>query len=275
MPDIGNFERFFSKLKEDDIESWAFAYEHVELIVRNWCRKNKLEIEWIADEKDIYSAGKLLGTVCTLLHEKLTTKKYNDSINFPAYKRMLILIAEEQFHEKFNNFYHLLEISNDRAWKCVDERLGIYAIKWFSNRNYQRESDIPDIYNESLKIMLEKISGNKLFFKNSSMLKSYFFSILDNKTKEYQRKNIITMDIVDDVLEGASVMETNEYDDTYFSLKNELNKLADTEQYILKEFYMCDKSLLHIAKELHISYENCRVIKHRAIKKLMDTVKMH
>ena len=274
MPDIGNFEIFFSKLKEDDIESWAYAYEHVELIVRNWGRKNKFEMEWIADEKGIYSTGMLFGTICTLFHEKLTNR-YHDSINFSAYKSMFILIAEEQFYEKFNNFYHLLEQSNDRAWKRVNERLRIYAIKWFSNRNYQRESDIPDIYNESLKTMLEKISGKKLFFKNSSMLKSYFFSILENKTKEYKRKNNFTMDIVDNVLEGASVMEANEYDDTYFSLRNELNKLADTEQYILKEFYMYDKNLLHIAKELHISYENCRVIKHRAIKKLMETVKKH
>lgn len=274
MPDIGNFEIFISKLKEDDIESWAFAYEHVELIVRNWCRKNKLELEWIGDINGVNNEGELFRSICNGLRQTVINENENIS-GFADYKKKTLIITARLLKEKFSDFYSLLKTGNDRAWKRFDERLRIYAIKWFSNRNYQRESDIPDIYNESLKTMLEKISGNKLFFKNSSMLKSYFFSILENKTKEYKRKNNFTMDIIDDVLEGASVMETNEYDDTYFSLKNELNKLADTEQYILKEFYMYDKNLLHIAKELHISYENCRVIKHRAIKKLMEAVKIH
>jgi RNA polymerase sigma factor (sigma-70 family) len=122
--------------------------------------------------------------------------------------------------------------------------------------------------------MLEKICGNRLSFKSSSMLKSYFFSILENKTKESTRNNRFTTDTIVDTLEGDSVLETNEYDDTYLHVKKEMKKLTSNEQYILTAFYMYDKSLLYISKVLNLSYENCRVIKHRAIKKLMDTVKI-
>jgi len=274
MPTIENFEIFITNLIKNDESTWSVASEHIEIILGNWCRKNKLELEWIADEEGVCNTSKQLEIICVLLREELM-KRSHDSITFADYKKILILIAEKEINERFKKFYHLLELKNDQAWKYVDRRLRIYVVKWFSNRNYQKPPYIPDIYSDSLEIMLEKICGKTLFFKNSRMLKSYFFSILENKTKESVRNNKFTIDTVVDVLEGVCVMETNEYDDTYLFVKKAMKRLTSNEQYILTAFYMHDKNLLHISKELHLSYENCRVVKHRAIKKLMDAVKIH
>ncbi|MBN2523912.1 MAG: sigma-70 family RNA polymerase sigma factor [Bacteroidales bacterium] len=267
MESTDNFKTFIAALAKG--ESDTRAIEFIGIIVRNWCRKNKLEIQWIAFENMVWNDTEFyrnIHSAAMKIIRRENTKTYNN------YKALIVSTAEKMLKKGFENFNTLLIEKNNLAWKRVEKQLKVYAFKWHSSRTYGKDSDCHDLHWSAIHILFEKLSFKKLHFKNSFELKSYYFRILENKMKEHFREKKKENRISREIPELFYDTDDSKEDDLICFVKKEINKLAENEKYIIQEYFIYEKKLTEIAEELNISAENCRVIKHRALKKLMESI---
>jgi len=130
--------------------------------------------------------------------------------------------------------------------------------------------DINTCYFSALSTLYEKLSLKQMTFADSHDLKSYFFRIFENKTLESLRADRKHLMTTNNFPELISEDADNEYDEIITLLKKHIRKLAYNEQYILMAYFLYGKKLTEIATELGITAENCRVIKHRTINRLIS-----
>ncbi len=270
MESAENFEKFVSDLNDDKASTKTI--ELIKIIIRNWCRKNKLEIKWIAFDNMLTMDTEF----CRMVHSNTREMIRGNEINtYKDYKSMVINSAEELLNKGFENFYRLLLEKNNLAWKYVTEQLMIYALKWYKTRNFNMDVDIIDLHWSAINTLFEKQYLKKLRFNNSFELKSYYFRILENKMKEQFRKvkkeNLLSREIPDLRFEASN----SEEDDLMLFLKQEIKKLSENEQFIVQEYFVYEKKLKEIAEKLDISAENCRVIKHRVMKRLFEKIQAY
>lgn len=267
MENADNFKKFVSDLI--DGKATSKAIEFIAIILRNWCRKNKLEAKWMAFDNKFTGETEFCEMILSETRE-IIQKNEIDSYN--NYKSIVIESAEEILNKGFKNFNQLLLEKNNLAWKYVTEQLMIYALKWYKTRNYSMDIDIIDLHWAAMNTLFEKQYLKKLKFNNSFELKSYYFRILENKMKEQFRKikreNLLSREIPD--LPGD--VSNSEEDDLVLYLKQEIKKLSENEQFIVQEYFVYEKKLTEIAEKLNISAENCRVIKHRIMKRLFEKI---
>ncbi len=267
MESTDNFKTFIAALAKGEANTRAI--EFIGIIVRNWCRKNKLEIQWIAFENMVWNDVEFYKNIHSAIMKIIRRENIKTYSN---YKALILNTAEEMLKKGFENFNTLLIEKNNLAWKCVEEQLKVYAFKWHSSRNYGKDSDCHDLHWSAIHILFEKLSFKKLYFRSSFELKSYYFRILENKMKEHLREKKKENRMSREIPELFYDTDDSKEDDLICFVKKEINKLAENEKYIIQEYFIYEKKLTEIAEELNISAENCRVIKHRALKKLMESI---
>ncbi len=270
MESTDNFKKFIAALAKGEANTRAI--EFIGIIIRNWCRKNKLEIQWIAFKKMVSNDTEFYSEIHFKTMEII---RKNTTGTYSEYKKLVIQTAEEMLKKGFEDFNNLLIEKNNLAWKQVEEQLKIYAFKWHSNRNMVKDLDCHDLHWSAIHILFEKLCFKRLRFKNSFELKSYYFRILENKMKEQLREKKKENRISREIPELFYEIGDSKEDDLICFVKKEINKLAENEKYIIQEYFIYEKKLMEIAEELNISAENCRVIKHRALKKLMENIPEH
>lgn len=176
--------------------------------------------------------------------------------------------AEEQ---SFNEFLDKLKRNDERAWSQLNFVLKRILGKWLSKKNIYKEN-YAEIYSNVLSVFIEKISS--LSFENFTSLKSYIFSIAENKVKEFYRKTTknnknepIEEHFDSDylfIIEGDNE-DKNERIQKIFQF---FSKLTEVEQNVMKLLYIEEKSIKEVSIILGLTEGNVRVIKHRAIEKL-------
>ncbi|MBN1790393.1 MAG: sigma-70 family RNA polymerase sigma factor [Bacteroidales bacterium] len=260
----------FHSLSEDTIISVQTGMlEHIGIVSRHWCRKNKLEIRWVVFNLIPGNDGMIYESILEqmpfpLRQNGIPTGAYQE------YKNFVVTCLTEMLDKGFAEFNQWLIQCDNRAWSMVSETLKKYSIIWASTRNPQLINDMNELHFATLNTLFEKTSTLKLAFDNSAGLKSYYFRILENKTKEFHRQKIkhsnVVYDIPGDIVEDHT-FQPNDLSDI---VHKKIRSLEEKERYILFAYFMYGKKLNEIAAELNISPEHCRVIKYRALKQLIN-----
>jgi RNA polymerase sigma factor (sigma-70 family) len=129
-----------------------------------------------------------------------------------------------------------------------------------------------DLVFQDVMITLHQLLPN-CHFKEFGKLKSFVIAIADRKFKELRRNRNNALKFVSlDTLQQTPYIKLINRDeqrvDNQHLLEQIANHLDERERHILFAFYCHGEKLGDIAIRLNISVENCRVIKHRALKKL-------
>lgn len=176
----------------------------------------------------------------------------------------------------FKGFLGKLKTGNERSWYQLDFVLKRIVCKWLIKRNVP-VNDAIEIYNAVLSVFYEKIQ--KTSFETFRNLKSYVFSIAENKLKEYYRNRVKRRrdESVDDEHYGKYIIAITdagkvENEEQLFQVERCFILLTQKERTILRFVYKEGKSLKEVAGILSVSESNARVIKHRALEKIKKQI---
>ena len=271
MKQAGNSDKFvFEQGKKISIPHIAIK-EHIGIICRHWCRKNKIEISWIAWEG---TKGEECNIVERIYQKYLLFSKNPDIeiSTYNNYKNLIIKLLSEFLCKGFKEFNYLLVMGDNKTWKLFDKTMKNYTWKWALNKGLSiNDEDINESYYSALCTLFEKLSTKNMAFENSCELKSYYFRILENKMMEkyrMNRKSQIATSVFPELFNDDS---DNENDELLSGIKRMIRELDYNERYILMSFYIFEKKLTEIAADLSITPENCRIIKHRTMNRLTKT----
>lgn len=272
MNNPGDFKALISQLLMNDKKARETLIEHIGILMNQWCRKNKLELCWTADGSRIKSSKE----VAVRVLNEFTSAIVQDpeaALSYPDYKKMIIKIAGNIISNGFMQFNQLLISGDNNAWMFVNQKLKIYTAKWFYNRKSLLETEPDDLFSSSIALLFEKISSKEMQFNDSGGLKSYFFCIVENKAMESNRKLSAYASLQKDIPEEQfASYSQDENEELILKIQHKINELSELEQHILIHYFWNEKKLNEIAEELRISFENCRVIKHRAIQKIAKSM---
>jgi RNA polymerase sigma-70 factor (ECF subfamily) len=172
----------------------------------------------------------------------------------------------------FDNFLDQLRKNDTRTWNQLDFVLKRIILRWIASKGIAKEF-VKEVYNETMAVFIEKFSSAK--FDSFSGMKSYVFSIAENKIKEQYRKS--KKNNFFDPIDNANISNYVDYFDlvdkeekkhkihTIYNLFEQLTKL---ERKIMILSYKEEKTHEEIASILDLTIVNVRVIKHRAIQKI-------
>ncbi len=177
----------------------------------------------------------------------------------------------------FHDFLSKLKRKEQRAWNQLDFVLKRIILRWIAKRGIASES-INEIFNDTMAVFIEKFESAD--FTDFTGMKSYVFSIAENKIKEHYRKiskdnchEVIENPHVSDYVEYLNIIDKEEKREKIKSIYNLLPRLTEQEREIMILTYQQEKSYSEIASLLHLSEGNVRVIKHRAIEKIRKWLK--
>lgn len=245
------------------------------IIVRNWARKEKHELGWIAKDGRTLDYNDLVtGVVEKYIEELQTGKSFASGMDY--FKTFLIREFENALHLYFSAFMVLLKENRQTAWKTVINDLEKRSASWFFKRDKYLKEECHELFCESVELVYLKFMKEEYIFKSSVAFKSFFFRTLENKylesLKNPYRKKAVSLDSLD-----FPVLFEEESDIDRFErqkmLKTGMDHLTDEERYVLNEFFFGEKKLREIAIETGQSEENIRIRKFRALKKLQDHFK--
>lgn len=172
----------------------------------------------------------------------------------------------------FEGFLNKLKNNDERSWAQLHFVLKRIVFKWLNRKNIYM-NDAVEIYNNVVTVFFEKFAGLK--FDSFHGLKSYVFSIADNKLKEFFREDTKRRrnESIDNISEHKYVhmIAESEYDDFHAKIARAeklFNKLSKNERDVMKKVYKEGNSLKEAAFQMNLSEGNVRVIKHRALEKL-------
>jgi RNA polymerase sigma-70 factor (ECF subfamily) len=175
-------------------------------------------------------------------------------------------------NRSFTDFYTQLRNRDERAWSQLNFVLKRILFKWFCKKSIH-PSKVDEIYNNTISVFLEKFE--EVYFKDFSSLKSYIFSIAENKIKEYYRteKRNNKIDTLESLNYSNYTRYLVEYDNEEYSEKINkirplIQKLSKDEQKLIRLIYTEERSFKESAQIMNITEGNLRVIKHRAIEKI-------
>ena len=248
------------------------------IMVRNWARKEKLELKWIAESGKLVDYRRLVENV---INKYITEERSERKDNFclELFKQFLIEELGNELRIYFSEFMKLLKNNQHQAWKIVFNDLEIRSAAWFYNRKNPYKEENHSLFCESMESVYSKFMKNEFIFNDSRAFKSYFFKTLENKCFESVKnpylKKAISLDKIDfhDISdpEGERNIEQKE---NQKMLQKALGKLSHNERFILTEYFFGEKKLKEIASETGQSEENIRIRKHRALKKLFNHFKL-
>ncbi len=167
-----------------------------------------------------------------------------------------------------------LKAGENTSWNNLDFILRRVSFKWMLKKGIPMDY-ADELYQETLLLFFEKFKGCK--FESFSKLKSYFFSIADNKSKEFFRARNKK------ILESGPILETCS-DYSYFIVKSDEEKyvqqvslvksiietLPNKEKNLLILLFKKGKSLKEAAESMNITEGYARVIKLRALNKVRN-----
>lgn len=269
MQQVDNISDFVSALSRGKHLPEKPVLEHMGIVIRQWCRKHKYEITWFSLDGKIGDEHALYHKIYRQLVDDIISKVVTIS-SYADYKKHVVFIAEGLMREGFSSFNGLLIDGCNNAWKRVATMLRMYTTVWLNNRGLSLEYSSDVLHHQSLIVLFEKISQMKLIFADSCELKSYYFRILENKSREEHRKVLKSRRFTDIIPERCDEDMLNGPDERVGCVKEQIEKLDGMEKRILSAYFVQEKKLAEIAGELQITAENCRVIKHRAMKRLMN-----
>jgi RNA polymerase sigma factor (sigma-70 family) len=268
MYSINNFGALIEGVAKSDRNACEIISEHISILVEQWGRKNKIELCWNSMGNEVVPVDKLLSRV---RKDVIVAIQINPGrfCSFADYKSKVVEIVEVIVDKGFRDFNTMLIQGNNISWSLLDNKLKVLSAKWFSDRKSFFTGDASDVYYSAVAVLYEKISSEEKYFNNSYGLKSYFFCILENKALENNRKQsgFRSLNQIVPVAEYTTDF-SDDNEEIILQIRNKLNRLSETEQYIIVQHFWNEKKLNEIADELSISFENCRVMKHRAIKKI-------
>jgi len=176
----------------------------------------------------------------------------------------------------FKSFLEKLKTGNERSWYQLDFVLKRIICKWLIKRSIPVDDAI-EIYNAVLSVFYEKIQ--KTSFETFRNLKSYVFSIAENKLKEYYRNRVKRRrdESTDNehyskyitAISDAGKVENEEH---LIQVERCFKLLTQKERTILNLVYKEGKSLKEVAGILSVGESNARVIKHRALEKIKKQI---
>ena len=174
--------------------------------------------------------------------------------------------------EDFIGFLENLKSGNERSWYQLDFVLKRIVCKWLNQKRIPVDDSI-EIYNSVFSVFYEKIKKTK--FDNFKKLKSYIFSIAENKIKEFYRNKVNSRrnESIENVHYSRYMFAiTNskqvEVEERIYQVEKCFELLTQKERKIIHLVYKEEKLLKEVAKILTIGESNARVIKHRALEKI-------
>ncbi len=176
----------------------------------------------------------------------------------------------------FTSFLEKLKAGNERSWYQLDFVLKRIICKWLNRRSIPVDDAI-EIYNSVFSVFYEKIQETK--FKSFKNLKSYVFSIAENKVKEYYRNRVkrrrdesTDNENYSKYIIAISNAKLLEIEEQMFQVERCFKLLTQKERTILNLVYKEEKTLKEVAVILSIGESNARVIKHRALEKIRKRI---
>jgi RNA polymerase sigma factor (sigma-70 family) len=270
----GEFKDFTALLLLNDQEAWNIFRLEMETIIDHWCKKELIEILWVANEAEMAkSKRQIFDDIFRIIHEKIIlTKPFIG--NFRELKEIILQSVTSYMNNGFKEFMSLLSERQERAWWRLDQDLKTRMIFWLVTAKKCSLTQAEQLYYDSLAVLTESIKRNKLDFSASRNLKSYVFRIADLKLMEMYREfkkkeNIMTTELPENI-----VLIDEIYDEELdVKIDKLISVLENLEREILIGNYFHNENLKTISSRLCISEENCRVIKFRALKKLRIMLK--
>jgi RNA polymerase sigma factor (sigma-70 family) len=176
--------------------------------------------------------------------------------------------------KEFISFFEKLKAGHERSWYRLDFVLKRIVCKWLNQKSIPVD-DAVEIYNAVFSIFYEKIQQTK--FENFRNLKSYIFSIAENKLKEYYRHRVNRKknESIDNEPYSKYIIAISKSAQTESQEQERLTRvekcfvlLTQQERRIINLVYKEGISLKEVAEMNAISESNVRVIKHRALAKI-------
>jgi RNA polymerase sigma factor (sigma-70 family) len=172
----------------------------------------------------------------------------------------------------FGTFLGKLKDRDERSWAQLNFVLKRIIFKWLNRKQIQSDA-VTEIYNNTMAVFFEKMPA--LEFDSFHGLKSYVFSIADNKVKEYYREDARqrrheSLDTRSEY-KYVYVMAESDQEDLQERIKRAeklYDRLAQNEREVMLLVYKEGKSLKEAALIMGLSDVNVRVIKHRALGKM-------
>ena len=271
MKKIGDISDFIRAVNRGDSTESTRVVEHIGIIIRQWCRKNKCEISWVAFHGKVCDDHEIVKKIYDAFIDKIIMNEIHIT-GFIEYKNSILEIGTEVLKNGFTDFNDLLIIGDNKAWKKVQGVLQVYTRVWLSKRKLAFLLQPDELHHVSLHTLFEKMAGKNLRFDSSYALKSYYFSILENKSREENRERLRAQRFTNDIPDQYEDDTTQMNDDLLCLIKEQIARLDGMEKLILVAYFTREKKLTEIAAELNITPENCRVIKCRAMKRLIQAM---
>lgn len=246
------------------------------IVVRNWARKEKYELGWIAKDGKLLDYNELVTVVVKkYIEELLIDKTFTSGMDY--FKTYLISEFKNALHVCFSEFMELLKENRHTAWKITFNDLEKRSAAWFFKRDKSLKEEYHELFCESVELVYLKFMKGEYIFRSSVAFKSFFFRTLENKylesLKNPYRKKAVSLDSLD-----FPVLFEEESDIDRFErqkmLKTGMDHLTCEERYVLTEFFFAEKKLREIAIETGQSEESVRIRKFRALKKLQEHFKL-
>lgn len=268
-----DFQLLFKQVLEGDDTALSQLTLTSSMIVRNWARKEKQELSWIAGQD---------GCVIDYLHlvEKVVHSYVSENRNTTGsvltmehFKRFLTEEFGKEIRSCFSDFIKILKANRHEAWKIVFDDLESRSASWFYKRNWLYREENHLLFCESLESVYMKFMNNEFVFNDSCAFKSYFFKTLEIRYFEFVKdpylKKSVSLDSINlREFSDKEEVSRNELTAGRRIIRAALNKLRPDERLILIAYFYGEKKLKEIASETGQSEENVRIKKFRALKKL-------
>lgn len=185
--------------------------------------------------------------------------------------------------QNFKDFLSKLSSGEQHAWNTLNFVLKRSISHWltykFRGSVVTKDDLIQEVVQDTMATLFEKVTNAKelqLQFDSFKSLRAYAMGIAKHKSLDYVRRTnrMSTVSEMPEVTD-REVFESTNPEEVFANtelLEKLLCEINDVEKTILLRFSQGHK-MYNIAEELDLSPENCRIIKHRALKKLEIHVK--
>ena len=245
----------------------------IRIVVEHWAEKKRLELDWIANNEELIEKETFLNNIENLLIAEI--KKHKSVIRtFPEFKQVILEVALEELHEKFQNFYQLLVDYHEKAWKILDQILQ-HKISCFLKYHKVADAAISkEIYHDMMKDFSVHTKNPMLSFADSSSLKSYMYLMILSRIKNKTGNQIYPAGADEDneTLSLSLPIYYNPYPDSDYAVSL-FSQLEYWEQKILYGIFLEQYPEQYLAQEFHLSLKNFSLIKFRLINKIRKLLK--
>ncbi len=239
-------------------------------IIKTWASANMMELTWTGMHISKQGVDPLIRNILNNIHQNGV-----ETESFGSIKKEVTGQASFMLQKEFEIFIGLLKDNDARAWSELVSVFKIRSASWISRRINDHEH-ISQVFSDALVVLYnDLVSGKKVHFSNSRDLKSYLYKILEFKIKEHKR-SVRKQETTFSENKYPDALQFQDYEEEYPEnsrlkyIEDSIMQLDADEQKILHDYYFSGKKLKKIATELHLTQENVRIKKHRALKSIIN-----